>query len=241
MTALCHIRVIWTFSQEDFDNPGSHLPFAHDGTVSLLPRKLNFIHYILLPWTSLWTEKHWTLFKSCANNKSEVINECVHLAAVRQPFCPTEWSLVSGANFLKVVKSNAAMKMFQPRPETIFVSSSPFFSMTSFYCEFAVVSMQQELQNKCFLLSLCKSWTLFLWKARLQLLEENSFLKVPTRLVKTRAPCWPDAVLNLYCTVRLRNQMLWLSLPVTSGLFCVPLHMKPPHTSSICTDCSSAI
>lgn len=128
LTALCHVRVIWTFSQEYFDNPGSHLPFAHDGTkVSLLPRKLNFIHYILLPWTSLWTEKHWTLFKGCANKKSEVINECVLLAAVRQPFCPTEWSLDSGANVLKVRKSNAAVKMFQPQPETIFVSSSLLF------------------------------------------------------------------------------------------------------------------
>lgn len=42
------------------------------------------------------------------------VNECVHLAAVLQPFCPTEGSLDAGANFLKVVKSNAAVKNFQP-------------------------------------------------------------------------------------------------------------------------------
>lgn len=73
MKALCHIRGISTSSQETFDNPGSHLPFAHNGTkVMLLPRKQNFIHYILLPWTSLWTGKHWTLFfffQGCANKK----------------------------------------------------------------------------------------------------------------------------------------------------------------------------
>lgn len=116
-------------------------------------------------------QRNTGLFKGCANKKSEVINECVLLAAVRQPFCPTEWSLDSGANFLKVIKSNAAVKMFQPQPETIFVSS-PFCPMTSFYCEFAVVSMQQELQNKCIFPSLCKQWILFLWKSYLQL-EEN--------------------------------------------------------------------
>lgn len=129
MTALCHIRGISTSSQETFDNPGSHLPFAHNGTkVSLLPRKQNFIHYVLLPWTSLWTEKHWTLFfQGCANKKSEVINECVLFAAVRQPFFPTEENLDLGANFVKVLKSNAAVKIFQPQPETPFVSSSPFF------------------------------------------------------------------------------------------------------------------
>lgn len=119
-------------------------------SLSLLSIILSFVHYILLPWTSLWTKKHWTFCKACANKKG-VIKECVYLAAVLQPFCPTERSLDSGAKFVKVIKSNAAVKNVPTAAwNHFYIIFSIFSPTTSFYCEFAVVSMQWELQNKCF-------------------------------------------------------------------------------------------
>lgn len=132
------------------------------------------------------------LFQGCANKKSKVINECVLFAAVRQPLCSTEENLDLGANFLKVLKSNAAVKMFQPQPETPFVSSSPFFPWLPSTVNLLLSPCSKSCRINDFFPSLCKHWAWFLWKnTDLQL-----FLKVSTRLVK-RTPCWPDEVLQL--------------------------------------------
>lgn len=99
------------------------------------------------------------------------------------------------------------------------------FSMTSFNCEFAVVSMQQELQNKWFFPSLCKHWAWFLWKnTDLQL-----FLKVSTRLVKGGTPAGQMRYYNF--------SLSWTAAVVTS----LHLWVILCPTSSICTDCFSAI